>query len=188
MIIARTDRLLLRHFRFDDAAALEGVFGDAEVMRYGDGIRSAAWVREWLRGWIERHYDDWGFGMWAVVPTDGSEVLGYAGISRFADRCDAGEAEIGYRLARRQWGRGLATEAAGLVRDHALGALGLPRLIALIDPANRASIGVAEKIGLRYERDVLLPGYSHADRLYALAGSRRTWTAGGDALRAKIPR
>jgi RimJ/RimL family protein N-acetyltransferase len=54
------------------------------------------------------------------------------------------------------------------IRDYAFGTLNLKRLIALIDPGNAASIRVAEKIGLRYEKDVLLEGYSHPDRVYAM--------------------
>ena len=48
-------------------------------------------------------------------------------------------------------------------------ALKLPRLIAMIDPLNLASIRVAEKIGLRYEKDVMFEGFTHPDRVYALA-------------------
>jgi RimJ/RimL family protein N-acetyltransferase len=53
------------------------------------------------------------------------------------------------------WGRGLATDAATGVRDYAFGILTLPRLVALIDPSNGPSIRVAEKVGLRYEKEVL---------------------------------
>jgi RimJ/RimL family protein N-acetyltransferase len=67
------------------------------------------------------------------------------------------EIEIGYRLARAFWGRGLAAEAARAVRDYALGVLALPRLVAIIDPCNRASIPVAQKCGRRYVKDELFP-------------------------------
>jgi RimJ/RimL family protein N-acetyltransferase len=95
-------------------------------------------------------------------------VIGYCGLSRFPGRCAAGDTEIGFRLARPFWGRGFATEAARAVRDHAFDTLALPRLIAIIDPGNLASIRVAEKIGMRYEKDVSFEGYTHPDRLYAL--------------------
>src|SRR5687767_1475395 len=168
MVIAETPRLILRQFRLDDGGAMEAVFGDAVVMRYGDGVRPPAWVRSWIAGWVNEYYARWGFGAWAVVSKEAPVVIGYCGISRFPGRCAPGEAEIGFRLARAHWGRGFATEAAAAVRDHALDRLRLPRLVALIDPSNAASARVAEKVGLRYERDVLLPGYDHPDRLYAL--------------------
>ena len=169
MVITQTERLILRQFRDDDSRALEGIFGDAEVMRYGEGVRTSQWVQSWLARWLEEHYRQWGFGMWAVVERGTADVIGYCGLSRFPGRCATpDEAEIGFRLVRPRWGRGFATEAAAAVRDHAQGALRVPRLIALIDPANVASVRVVLKLGFRYERDAMLPGYDHPDHLYSL--------------------
>ena len=52
------------------------------------------------------------------------------------------------------WGQGLATEAAAAIARHAHARLGLPRLVCLILPGNAASCRVAEKIGMRYEREL----------------------------------
>ena len=169
MVIARTRRLTLRHFHASDGEAMDRLFGDPEVMRYGRGMQSPQWVRRWLADWTEQYYPAWGFGMWAVVDNGSGEVIGYCGLTRYPERCAAGETEIGYRLARPHWGRGFATEAARAARDHAFGPLALPRLIAMIDPAKVASIRVAEKLGMRYERDVTFEGFTHPDRVYALA-------------------
>jgi RimJ/RimL family protein N-acetyltransferase len=49
-----------------------------------------------------------------------------------------------------------------------LDVLGLRRLIALIDPGNLASIRVAEKAGMHYEAEVMLEGYDHPDRIFAI--------------------
>ncbi len=78
------------------------------------------------------------------------------------------EFEIGYRLIRSVWGNGYATEAAIAVRDHAFTVLNLTRLVALIEPVNNRSIRVAEKLGMKYEKDVFLPDYDHADHLYSM--------------------
>jgi RimJ/RimL family protein N-acetyltransferase len=175
MVIAETPRLILRQLNSNDGGAMDAVLGDAEVMRYGHGPQSPQWVRSWIAAWGDDYYRRWGFGAWAVVDKGTAGVVGYCGLSRFPERCAAGEVEIGFRLARAHWGRGFATEAATAVTHHAFGALGLPRIVALIDPANAASIRVAEKLGFRYERDAMLPGYDHPDRLYALqhiAGGR----------------
>lgn len=168
MAVAETSRLIIRQLRPSDGEAMDAVFGDAEVMRYGDGVRRPEWVRSWIAGWVNEYYPRWGFGMWAVVDRGTSAVLGYCGLSRFPERCAAAEAEIGFRLARAYWGRGLATEAAMAVREYAFGRVGVSRAIAMIDPANVASLRVAEKIGMRYEREVMLAGYDHPDHLYAV--------------------
>lgn len=169
-MIAQTERLILREFELSDTEPLGAVFGDAEVMQYSNiGVRDAEGVRQWLREWIEVRYPAWGFGMWAVVEKNRGEVLGYCGLTRFEDRCVQGETEMGYRLARAHWGRGYATEAAGAVRDYGLNVLGLLKIVASIDPSNAASIRVAEKIGMRYEREMMLEGWTHPDRVYAIS-------------------
>ena len=61
-----------------------------------------------------------------------------------------------YEAGRDYWGQGYATEAAGAVRDYALGELGAERLIALIIHGNTASENVARKLGLAHERNIML--------------------------------
>jgi RimJ/RimL family protein N-acetyltransferase len=168
MVIAQTERLLLREFRVDDGDAMDRVFGDAEVMFYSRGVQNPQWVRDWLSRRPE-NYERLGYGLWAVVEKHAEVVIGYCGLGYFADIGGQPEIEIGYRLARAHWGQGFATEAARAVRDYGFETLNLPRLIALIDPANTASIRVAEKTGLHHEKDVLLEGYTHPIRVYSIA-------------------
>jgi len=162
-----TERLFLRHFDFLDGDAMYAVFGDAEVMKYGDGVQTREWVHTWLQTCLER-YREWSFGPYAVVERLTQDVIGYCGLFHFPDVNGRPEVEIGYRLRRSAWGQGYATEAAIAVRDYAFTALALNRLIAIIDPSNIASIRVAEKIGMHYEVDVMFEGYSHPDRVYAI--------------------
>jgi RimJ/RimL family protein N-acetyltransferase len=63
------------------------------------------------------------------------------------------DVEIGWRLRRDAWGRGLATEGALAAREHAFGELGLARLVALVHPENAASIRVVGKLGMTLERE-----------------------------------
>lgn len=163
-----TDRMRLRLLREDDADALDGVFGDAEVMRFGSGVQSREAVSAWLQAQLA-HYTAHGFGPWAVIEKATGDVIGYCGLFYYADVAGQPDVEVGYRLARKHWGRGFATEAVLAVRDYAFNALGLSRLIAMIDPANTASIRVAQKVGMHYEKDVWFEGYDHADHVYAVA-------------------
>jgi RimJ/RimL family protein N-acetyltransferase len=168
MIVVETERLILRHFHLFDGEAMDHVFGDVEVMRFGAGVQTKQWVGEWLRSCLEDYYQKLGFGPWAVVKKDSRAVIGYSGLFYFPDIAGRPEIEIGYRLARRFWGQGYATEAVTAVRDYGFGTLCLPRLIALIDPQNVASIRVAEKAGMRCEGEVMLEGYSHPDHVYSV--------------------
>ena len=169
MIIIETERLLIKRFSLSDADAMNAVFGDPQVMHFGSGAQTPEWIRDWLSRCAEIYRKNSGVGPWAVVEKSSNRTAGYCGLFDFPDVDGQQETEIGYRLAKSVWGQGYATEAARAVRDYAFGTLGLHRLISLIDPENVASIRVAEKVGMRYEKEVMLEGYTHPDHVYAIA-------------------
>ena len=72
-----------------------------------------------------------------------------------------GEPELGYSLARSDWGRGYATEAARACLDAALTHLTDARVVALVDAENHASLRVAERIGMRHVDTVEAHGRPH---------------------------
>ena len=168
MFTITSKRLLLRQFHIMDDEPLYKVFGDAEVMRFGNGVQTKEWVHTWLLSCFDWYFNSWGFGPYAIVNQHDQEVIGYCGLFYFPDLDGQPEIEIGYRLARSAWGKGYATEAAVVVRNYAFKTLGIKRLIAMIDPSNTASIRVAKKIGMLYEKDIMLEGYSHPDHIYAM--------------------
>ena len=69
---------------------------------------------------------------------------------------------------RSHWGRGFGSEAAAAALDLGLRAPRLSRIIAIIDPHNGASIRIARKIGMRFEREIMFPEYAYPDHLYAV--------------------
>ena len=69
------------------------------------------------------------------------------------------ETEIGWWLARACWGQGLATEAARAALQHGFERAGLARIVAVALAANRASIHVMEKLGMKYEREMIHRGF-----------------------------
>jgi RimJ/RimL family protein N-acetyltransferase len=97
------------------------------------------------------------------------------------DRERPEDLDLGYRLIRRVWGRGYATEGGRALVDHAFAVCGAPRVVAYALAGNRASQRVMEKCGLRFElsftyREEILPGWTEAERgavRYAL--SRDEW-------------
>jgi ribosomal-protein-alanine N-acetyltransferase len=147
-----TERLLLRAFRADDFESFAAMRADAEVMRF-IGQPVGPQTREQAEGWQEKNDRRWrdnGFGMWAVVERATGELFGWCGLSRLED---TQEVEVGYGLARRAWGRGLATEAARASLRYGFESMGLTRIVAVVNPANHASRHVVEKLGLRYVKD-----------------------------------
>jgi [ribosomal protein S5]-alanine N-acetyltransferase len=163
-----TERLLLRAPVPGDAEALAPMYADPEVMRYvGDGRPlTRAETERSVKRMIQRWEAD-GFGLFTTVRKEDGAVIGRVGLlvwnsetwqptTRAEAQDDRAEVEVGYTLGRDFWGQGYATEAAGAVRDYALRELGADRLIALIIHGNTASENVARKLGLEYERDVML--------------------------------
>jgi RimJ/RimL family protein N-acetyltransferase len=163
-----TERLVLRPPVLEDAGALAPMYADPEVMRYvGEGrTLTRAETERSVRRMIERWQAD-GFGLFTTVRKEDEAVIGRVGLllwnaetweptTRAAGTNGPTEVEVGYTLGRGFWGQGFATEAARATRDYALGELGAERLIALIIHGNTASENVARKLGLEYERDVVL--------------------------------
>jgi len=173
MVPLITERLLLRHLNILDEKSLYYIFCDAEVMRFGDGVQTKEWVYSWLQTCFDWYYKSWGFGPYAVVTKNDQGVIGYCGLFYFPDLDGQAEIEVGYRLARSAWGKGYATEAATAVRDYAFETLGIKRLISMIDPSNTASIHVATKIGMQYEKDIMLEGYTHPDHIYSMSSDQK---------------
>ena len=110
-------------------------------------------------------YRERGFGEWATVSRTTGEMVGLCGLIVWPDIDSVEELEVAYLLARSAWGRGLGTEVAKAIRDHAHRGLGRDRLVSCIYPENASSIRVAEKISMRYEKDFTYDGVPMA--LYA---------------------
>ena len=96
-----------------------------------------------------RHWEERGFGLWALEERESGAFVGFAGLVH-QEEWTEGEhrTEVGWRLDRAFWGRGLATEAAKASVYHGLEHIGLERVISIIQPENGASRRVAEKAGL----------------------------------------
>ena len=93
-----------------------------------------------------------------MVERETATLIGYCGFLH-QEVDGAKEIEIGYRLHPDFWNRGLATEAARAVRDHAFANLQLERVISLIHADNHASRRVTEKNGMTIEKRTTFRGF-----------------------------
>jgi RimJ/RimL family protein N-acetyltransferase len=142
----QTDRLLLRAWRPEDVPAYARINADPEVMRYLDGRPLTSGE---TRAQVERfqsHWAAWSYGLSAVEHLADGRMIGFIGLAHH--RWYPDEVEIGWRLDRAYWGRGLATEGAAAVLRHAFGDLGLDHVISVAHRDNVASWRVMEKNGL----------------------------------------
>jgi len=122
----------------------------AELGGVRDEHQTAQYLARNLDHWVEHR-----FGVWILRESDGSEIIGRA-VLRYLRLEDIDEVEVGFALYPRLWGRGLATEVAEARVVLARGELGVESLVGVTTPANRASQRVLLKLGLQYEREVLI--------------------------------
>jgi RimJ/RimL family protein N-acetyltransferase len=168
----QTERLLLRRWRADDAAPLAALNADPEVMRFiGRGAVLGRGLSDDLLHRFEREWRERGFGLWAVEELSApGALIGFCGLTVPMFLPDVLPAvEVGWRLARGAWGRGLATEAAraalafGFGPEHEMG-----EIVAVVDPDNVRSLRVAEKLGMTARPDRFHAGANRRVRVLGI--------------------
>lgn len=154
-ILLETDRLRLRRFTSDDADALYELDGDPDVIRWTnlDGRRAPyAFYRDVLIPRNLAFYEKYaGCGYWVAEERATGDWLGWFHFR--PGREDPDETELGYRLRKSAWGKGYATEGSRALVCKGFLEMGTARVSATALTANRASIRVMEKAGLRFERE-----------------------------------
>lgn len=153
MRILETPRLILRHQRVEDLDSLYALYRDPDVTRYiPDAPRTRQEAKEELQWFLNGHPKHPQLGLWAAIHKETDQFIGRCGLLPWTiDGRD--EVEVAYLLAKAYWGQGLGTEVAQAIVNYAFEQLHLARLICLIDPDNRASIRVAGKIGMTFEKE-----------------------------------
>jgi len=145
----RTDRLAAERLYESHLNDLVSLHLDPEVSRYLGGVRSADVTKTYLATNMA-HWDEHGFGLWALRTKDGA-FAGRAGIRHIlVDGVD--EIEIAYTFRRELWGQGLASEIATTLTAIGLSQLKLPSLIGLVSVEHGASRRVLEKANYLLEK------------------------------------
>ena len=128
--VLRTDRLLLRRWRDEDLLPFAALNADADVMACFPALLTKE-QSDALAASIEAHFDDVGFGLWAVEVCGRLPFIGFVGLNRVPFTAHFTPAvEIGWRLARPQWGNGYATEAARAALNLGFAEFGLSEIVS----------------------------------------------------------
>ena len=155
-----TDRLTLRPIEIEDVENIVELWTNPQVTEYLGGPKDPRRIREYsieLATDPEAVYAEEGDRWWSICLRDSREWIGKCGLlSKEIE--GVGEIELSYFFLPSSWGSGFATEAARYLADYAFRELGLPTLVALIDPENARSAKVAERLGMGLEKTVLRPG------------------------------
>ncbi len=151
-----TPRLTLRPFTPADLDRLAEILADPDVMRYMPGGQPMSRERaERNLQFILSHWEQYGYGWWAVLPKADGRLIGWCGLT-FVKELD--EVEVAYLLDKPYWKQGIASEAAHISLRYAFEELELDRVIALAHVENIASQRVMQKNGMVYEKEIHLWG------------------------------
>jgi len=141
-----TERLIIRPFNLDDAAAMYELNTDPDVLMYtGDkAFNSMAEVEDLINNYTQ--FEQYRIGRFTVLQKSDNEYVGWCGLNYNEN----GQVDLGYRFIKKYWGLGYATESAFANLNYGFVDLDLDEIIARADIHNIASINVMKKLGMQY--------------------------------------
>lgn len=146
MQLFETERLIARQLSLQDLPDLTEILSDPEVMKYSvRGVCDEDATRKFI-DWCMGCYSSHGIGPWALLEKTSGDLIGFCGIGPELVG-DVEEINLGYRLARRFWGRGFATESVNGVMSYAFDQKNCESVVVIIEPEHTASVRVTEKAG-----------------------------------------
>ncbi|MGN6803652.1 MAG: GNAT family N-acetyltransferase [Ginsengibacter sp.] len=152
-IFAETERFILREILPTDVEGFFEMDSDPEVHRYlgNKPVKSRAQVVEIIE-FIRQQYIDHGIGRWAIVDKENNDFIGWTGLKFITELTNNHKYyyDLGYRLLRKYWGKGIATETALASLNYAFREMKLDEVIGIADYENVASNNVLKKAGLKF--------------------------------------
>ncbi|HSL86127.1 MAG TPA: GNAT family N-acetyltransferase [Bacteroidales bacterium] len=146
MIIAETERLILRTLELEDIDSLMDIWGDEEVMKYSGGAGTREREMSALQFYLKLQ-EEKGYSPYMVILKENQEVIGVCGFNP----PDEEYPELMYHFSIKNWGKGFATEASIACIDYARKNLNAKKLAAFTDPLNKGSDNVLLKSGFSFK-------------------------------------
>ena len=155
-MVFETERLEMREWdsaNIEDIEAGFAIYSDPEVVEFirdGETIDSLEEQLDYMLRTEERYrsYGGFPYGRWAMVDKESREIVGTIILQPLPGW---NYVEVGWHLARRAWGKGYATEAARKCISHAFENLPIDQIVAVVDPRNKRSLAVANRLGMQDE-------------------------------------
>ena len=163
----QTLRLRIRELTPADAPFILTLLNDPDFIRnIGDRqVRTLEDARRYVEVGPMASYTRHGFGIRLVELIAGGEAIGICGVLK---RAELPEPDIGFAFLPEYRSQGYALESATAVLSHAREVLRIPRLLAMVNPDNAASIRLLEKLGFAFERMIQPNGRAAELKLFAL--------------------
>ena len=170
-----TDRLILRSIKIEDLEDHLAMDLDPEVVKYIRPTPPPDEHRVFLKNRFAMQFAA-GLGFWSVFEKGHQPGIGaFVGWALLVPLALEGpEVELGYRFVQRAWGKGYATQAARVIRDHGFEKTGLEEICAVTHPDNSASQHVLQKIGLTRQQN----RFAYGQSLPYFTLTKSTWRSG----------
>lgn len=163
-IFIETERLILREILPKDIDGLFQLDSDPEVHRYlgNKPVTDKNQIVEVIN-FIRQQYIDNGIGRWAIIDKNTNQFIGWAGLKFVKDLTNNHKNyyDLGYRLIKKYWGQGIATETAIASLNYAFDKLNADEVYAMADCENDGSNKILRKIGLNFIEKFNLDGIEH---------------------------
>ena len=143
-----TERLWLRPFTPQDATTMHQILNGPDVLKYFPGPQTVTEAQvERMIGRLLTHWQENGYGLWAVEQCTTGTLLGRCGLQLITE---TDEVEIDFILDPACWGQGFATEAGLASLQFGFKQLNLPEVVGIVHPENLASQRVLQKLGMQF--------------------------------------
>jgi RimJ/RimL family protein N-acetyltransferase len=167
--VLETERLILRLLSDQDADFILELLNDPGWLRFiGDkGVRTREDARAYIRQGPMAMYARYGFGLYLTELKEGGVPIGICGLIK---RDGLTDVDVGFAFLPAFRAKGYAHEAAAAVMTYGRQSLGMGRIVAITSPDNHSSIKLLEKLGMRFEHRMRLPGDTEELSLFASDG------------------
>ncbi|MEO5943589.1 MAG: GNAT family N-acetyltransferase [Ferruginibacter sp.] len=152
-IFAETKRFILREILPTDIDGMFELHSDPEVHKYlgNKTVTSKEQIID-IINFVRKKYIDNGIGRWAIIDKKTNEFIGWTGLDFVTEETNRhiNYYDLGYRLNKRFWGQGIATETALASLEYAFNILNVNEVFARADCENTGSNRVLKKTGLKF--------------------------------------
>ncbi len=149
--VIETDKFILRNLEPKDAQGMFELDSDPEVLRYlgNNPLISVDQSKKIIEN-VLKQYEKNGIGRWAIIDKETSEFIGWSGL-KYEEKVRAfGYYDLGYRLKKKFWRKGIATETALISLDYGFNQLKLDKISATAHIENIGSNKVLQRVGLSF--------------------------------------
>lgn len=164
VVFAETKRLILREIALTDIDGMFDLDSDYEVHKYlGNNPVKDKQETVDVINFIRQQYLDNGIGRWAIIDKQTNEFIGWTGLKYVTELTNnhINYYDLGYRLRKKYWGKGIATESAIASLGYAFDKLNANEIYAMADCKNDGSNNILKKVGLKFIEKFDLDGVEH---------------------------